>query len=411
MGRFWDQCWWFAENDRYPRVLGGRQGGAPFGLPVRGANQRTGKRSLRDGRLPCVRWECIASPCQRPTWVSCSSMGSSWRRSRWRRCWTTLVEIYQTKLHQIVASKERDQAHHQPAWCGCSAAIYNDELLYFDHVHREQGPDCRARDDWRPLRPGDWGACLVWTQGRWRWSSATRGVERGRGSRDFAHHDLSEENLYTVHEAEEAGRAVAWLWQTIRESQHGHSSVSLSTWKVSDHRRGFEEAHEVQSMPWEGSLETREPQEEGPDGDFFGYSLSREQQVRQQRGGLLLWPTGKPYQLNSSQWEAQLAAIPYIAVTDSRSLYDCMNKLVCSYTQTEDKRTAIDIAILKDDLKKSGGHARWVAGNNMVADALTKRMRGDFLRAVCNKGKWTLTHHGNQLLRSDFEILLAFAVA
>ena len=91
------------------------------------------------------------------------------------------------------------------------------------------------------------------------------------------------------------------------------------------------------------------------------------------------------HQLNSSQWEAQLAAIPYIAVTDSRSLYDCMNKLVCSYTQTEDKRTAIDIAILKDDLKKSGGHARWVAGNNMVADALTKRMKGDFLRAVCKK--------------------------
>ena len=117
------------------------------------------------------------------------------------------------------------------------------------------------------------------------------------------------------------------------------------------------------------------------------------------------------HQLNSSQWEAQLAAIPYVAVTDSRSLYDCLSKLVCSYTQTEDKRTAIDIAILKDDLKKSGGHARWIAGNNMVADALTKRMKGDFLRAVCNKGKWTLTHHGNQLLRSDFEILMAFAMA
>ena len=117
------------------------------------------------------------------------------------------------------------------------------------------------------------------------------------------------------------------------------------------------------------------------------------------------------HQLTSSQWEAQLAAIPDIAVTDSRSLYDCMNKLVCSYTQTENKRTAIDIASLKDDLKTSGGHARWVAGNNMVADALTKRMKGNFLRAVCNKGKWTLTHHGNQLLRSDFEILLAFTTA
>eukprot|EP00435_Cladocopium_sp_Y103_P050254 s2395_g15.t1 len=89
------------------------------------------------------------------------------------------------------------------------------------------------------------------------------------------------------------------------------------------------------------------------------------------------------HQLNSSEWEAQLAAIPYIAVTDSRSLYDCMSKLVCSYTQTEDKRTAIDIAILKDDLQKSGGHARWVAGNNMVADALTKRMKGHLEPKCC----------------------------
>lgn len=114
---------------------------------------------------------------------------------------------------------------------------------------------------------------------------------------------------------------------------------------------------------------------------------------------------------NSSHWETQLAAVPYIAVTDSRTLYDCMNKLVCSYTQSEDKRTAIDIAILKDDLKRSGGHAGWVADNNMVANALTERMTGIFLRVVCNKRKRTLTHHGNQLLRFDFELLMAFAIA
>lgn len=113
------------------------------------------------------------------------------------------------------------------------------------------------------------------------------------------------------------------------------------------------------------------------------------------------------HNMSNDQWEQQLAAIPYVAITDSKSLYDCLHKLVCTFTQTEDKRTAIDIAILKDDLQKSGGHTRWIEGSNMIADPLTKKMRGDFLRAVCNKGFWTLTHHGNSKLRKEFEILVA----
>ena len=78
------------------------------------------------------------------------------------------------------------------------------------------------------------------------------------------------------------------------------------------------------------------------------------------------------------------------------------------YTQTDDKRTAIDIAILKGDLTRSGGHTRWIEGANMLADPLTKKMRSDFLRAVCKKGYWTFTHHGNQSLRKEFDLLLVF---
>ena len=86
-------------------------------------------------------------------------------------------------------------------------------------------------------------------------------------------------------------------------------------------------------------------------------------------------------ELSQERWEQELASIPFVAVTDSRSLFDCLNKLVCTYTQTDDKRTAIDVAILKDDMKKSGGHPRWIEGENMICDPLTKKMKGGFFES------------------------------
>ena len=82
---------------------------------------------------------------------------------------------------------------------------------------------------------------------------------------------------------------------------------------------------------------------------------------------LLLEVTGAD--MTEKDWEHRLATVPYVAVVDSKSLYDCMNRLVCTYAQVEDKRTAIDVAILKDDLQKTGGHLRWIEGDNMIADS------------------------------------------
>ena len=110
--------------------------------------------------------------------------------------------------------------------------------------------------------------------------------------------------------------------------------------------------------------------------------------------------------LNEEDWEQRLASIPYVSVVDSRSLYDCLNKLVCTYAQIEDKRTAIDAAILKDDLYKTGGHLRWVEGNNMIADSLTKRMSSEFLRNVCNNGLWSLSKSGHQTLLKKHDLLM-----
>ena len=105
-----------------------------------------------------------------------------------------------------------------------------------------------------------------------------------------------------------------------------------------------------------------------------------------------------------ADWEARLASVPYVAVVDSKSLFDCLKKLVCTYAQVDDKRTAIDVAILKDEMQRSGGHIRWVEGTNMVADSLTKKMSSDFLRMVCNNGHWALTSKGHTDLSRGYEI-------
>ena len=95
-------------------------------------------------------------------------------------------------------------------------------------------------------------------------------------------------------------------------------------------------------------------------------------------------------------------------MTDSKSLFDCLHKLICSYTQADDKRTAIDIAILKGDLQRSGGHARWIEGTNMIADPLTKKMKekmkGTFLRGIANDGLWSISFHGHQKLRDQYDV-------
>ncbi|CAE7037736.1 RE1 [Symbiodinium sp. CCMP2592] len=90
---------------------------------------------------------------------------------------------------------------------------------------------------------------------------------------------------------------------------------------------------------------------------------------------------------HSSDWEGPLTKIPYLAVTDSKSLFDALSKQTCPYSQIEDKRTAIDISIVKHELSK-GGTVRWIDGRNMISDSLTKSTGGNYLRYVMTNGRW-----------------------
>ena len=95
----------------------------------------------------------------------------------------------------------------------------------------------------------------------------------------------------------------------------------------------------------------------------------------------------------ATDWERNLRAIPFLAVTDSKSLYDTLSKKTCPFSRIDDKRTAIDVSILKRDLE-GAGTVRWVDGRNMISDNLTKNTGGNYLRFVMSRGQWTLNEQG-----------------
>ena len=82
-----------------------------------------------------------------------------------------------------------------------------------------------------------------------------------------------------------------------------------------------------------------------------------------------------------------------IGMTDCRSLYDHLNPLG-SGGVLDDRRTAIDIAIIRQSIRRTGLEARWVptGHNHMIADGLTKDRAEpmDLLRSVIRTAKYQL---------------------
>ena len=143
-------------------------------------------------------------------------------------------------------------------------------------------------------------------------------------------------------------------------------------------------------------------------------TLSAECQAMIQGVGSLHWlrfmvqeAFGKP--IDNNNWEQAISAMPCIAVTDSKSLYDTIHRCCNTSSHIEDKRTAIDVTILKRDFKETQGQVRWIAGSRMISDSLTKKMGSSYLRAVLNHGKWSLSEKGNLEQDSKAVLLLDFS--
>ena len=76
--------------------------------------------------------------------------------------------------------------------------------------------------------------------------------------------------------------------------------------------------------------------------------------------------------------------------------YDTFSKCCNTGSRIEDKRTAIDLTILKRDFPKTQGQVRWIEGSRMISDSLTKKVGSFFLRNVMVSGKWSLSDKGVQ---------------
>ena len=74
--------------------------------------------------------------------------------------------------------------------------------------------------------------------------------------------------------------------------------------------------------------------------------------------------------LNLREWREQENLPPLISVTDSKGNYDHLHSETVG--PSEDRRGAIDLAIIREDLSRPQMFLRWVDGKVQVADALTK---------------------------------------
>ena len=91
----------------------------------------------------------------------------------------------------------------------------------------------------------------------------------------------------------------------------------------------------------------------------------------------------------SIDWETMLEPLEFGIITDAKSVYDALTASNHSNSNT-DKRTCIDLAIIREYLRKHNGCIRWIDGTVQLADSLTKYMTSDFLRSVISKGSYQL---------------------
>ena len=88
--------------------------------------------------------------------------------------------------------------------------------------------------------------------------------------------------------------------------------------------------------------------------------------------------------LSLREWRERKEVPPLISVTDSKGNYDHSHNE--TIVPSEDRRSAIDLAIMREDLSRPHMFLRWVDGKAQVADALAKlHGDGDLLRVVCRQ--------------------------
>ena len=99
-----------------------------------------------------------------------------------------------------------------------------------------------------------------------------------------------------------------------------------------------------------------------------------------------------------------MSARPPILATDCKSLFDHLVS-PSSPTSIEDRRTSIDVVIIRESLKALQGHIRWLPTDRMIADGLTKDKidPADLLRSCIRAGKYQISPEATVLARQAAE--------
>ena len=126
-------------------------------------------------------------------------------------------------------------------------------------------------------------------------------------------------------------------------------------------------------------------------------TLSAESQAMSTATGTVEWlnlllaeTLDGPFDVRS--YQQVLSKRPPIVVTDCKSLYDHLVS-PSSPTSVEDRRTSIDIVIIRDSLKSMTAQIRWVPTDRMLADSLTKDAGDpiDLLRSCIRSSQYQIS--------------------
>ena len=89
--------------------------------------------------------------------------------------------------------------------------------------------------------------------------------------------------------------------------------------------------------------------------------------------------------------------VPTLLVTDCKSLFDHL--MSPSAPTLDDRRTALDIVIIREARRRMFSSLRWIPTDRMIADGMTKESADalDLLRACVKAGKYQISPEDNVL--------------
>jgi hypothetical protein len=97
------------------------------------------------------------------------------------------------------------------------------------------------------------------------------------------------------------------------------------------------------------------------------------------------------------EWESHVSQRPALLLTDCKSVFDSLNQQWTSGSRC-DKRTSIDLAIIRDTLSRDLSKIRWIDTRYQLVDCFTKNTASpDFLRQTLRSGTYIIVEESQAL--------------